>query len=156
MEAPTELHFERVVPLPAQAIWDCWTRPQRLMPWFCPKPWHVVECEIDLRPGGIFRTLMQGPDGQQHDGVGCWLELAAPHRLAWTSLLGPGFRPLPAPAMAMTAILEFTPQGPDSTRYSARILHRTAEECAQHAAMGFEQGWGMALDQLVAMVRSGA
>ena len=37
--------------------------PQRLMPWFCPKPWRVVACSIDLRPGGIFSTTMQSPEG---------------------------------------------------------------------------------------------
>ena len=28
-----------------------------------PAPWHATECEIDLRPGGIFRAVMAGPNG---------------------------------------------------------------------------------------------
>ena len=41
--------------LPPDAIWRAWTTPALLMQWFCPRPWSVVECDIDLRPGGVFR-----------------------------------------------------------------------------------------------------
>lgn len=38
-------------------------------------PWKTVNCEIDLRVGGIFRTVMQSPEGQQFDNAGCYLEI---------------------------------------------------------------------------------
>jgi len=38
------------------------------------------------------------------------------------------------------------------TRYTAIALHRTAAEKARHEEMGFHDGWGTALDQLVAHV----
>lgn len=56
-----DLVLERIVDVPKEMIWRAWTEPTLLMPWFCPKPWTVVACEIDLRPGGQFSTTMQSP-----------------------------------------------------------------------------------------------
>jgi hypothetical protein len=35
------------------------------------------------------------------------------------------------------------------TLYRATVLHSEEKACREHAAMGFEEGWGKALDQLV-------
>ena len=40
---------------------------------------------------------------------------------------------------------------PGGTRYTARAMHVNAEDTKKHADMGFHDGWGKALDQLVAM-----
>ena len=68
-----DLQFERIVDVPREKIWAAWTTPKLLMPWFCPLPWKTIECEIDLRPGGIFRTVMQSPEGQRFPNSGCYL-----------------------------------------------------------------------------------
>lgn len=147
-----DLAFERYVELPAEKLWAAWTTPELLLPWFCPRPWTTIACEIDLRPGGIFSTVMRSPEGQEFPGVGCYLELVPNRRLVWTNALGPGFRPVPAKEVEdfffFTGIVSFTPQG-SGTRYGARVVHGSAEDCRKHAALGFEQGWGIALDQLV-------
>ncbi|WP_268801340.1 SRPBCC domain-containing protein [Sphingomonas sp. Root710] len=52
----------------------------------------------------------------------------------------------------MTGILTFEEED-GKTRYTARVLHWTAEDKAQHEAMGFEQGWGIATDQLEALAK---
>lgn len=151
-----DLSFERLVDLPPEAIWAAWTQPERLMPWFCPRPWTTIACEIDLRPGGKFHTVMRSPEGQEFPNGGCYLEVVPNRRLVWTNTLGPGFRPVPAKAVEgfffFTGIVTLTPEGA-GTRYQARVVHGTAEDCQKHAAMGFEQGWGIALDQLVAFVK---
>jgi uncharacterized protein YndB with AHSA1/START domain len=53
-----------------------------------------------------------------------------------------------------TAVLELADDGP-GTRYTATVIHADEAGCKTHAAMGFEGGWGMALDQLVAMIKKG-
>jgi uncharacterized protein YndB with AHSA1/START domain len=109
-----DIEFERVVDVPPSLVWKAWTVPKHLMPWFCPKPWLTVACEIDLRPGGEFSTTMQSPEGEKFPGTGCYLEVVENARLSWTNMLGPGFRPAPqnsAPphGLAFTAILTFSP-----------------------------------------------
>jgi uncharacterized protein YndB with AHSA1/START domain len=153
-----DLKLERVIDVPRELVWKAWTTPEHLMPWFCPLPWRTTECEIDLRPGGKFRTVMEGPAGERFDNSGCYLDVVPMERLAWTDALAPGYRPAPAPAGScgiggfMTAIITME-SVPGGTRYTAIALHRDEAGRTKHLEMGFEQGWGTALDQLVAYVK---
>jgi uncharacterized protein YndB with AHSA1/START domain len=152
-----DLSFERHVDLPAEALWAAWTQPELLMPWFCPRPWTTVACEIDLRPGGTFNTTMRSPEGQDFPNRGCYLEVVPNRRLVWTNALAAGFRPVPVAAVEgfflFTGIISLTPQG-GGTLYQARVLHGTPEDRQKHAAMGFQEGWGKALDQLIEFMKS--
>ena len=86
-----DLVLERVVDVPRRLVWAAWTQPELLKRWFTPAPWQTVEAEMDLRPGGIFRTVMQGPEaGQRFDNTGCFLEVVDGAKLVWTGALGPG------------------------------------------------------------------
>ncbi len=60
-EAAHSLVLTRVLDAPRDKLWRCWAEPELLKQWFCPKPWYVSEARIDLRPGGEFFTLMNGP-----------------------------------------------------------------------------------------------
>jgi uncharacterized protein YndB with AHSA1/START domain len=144
-----DLVLERDVDVSPALVWAAWTEAERIKKWFTPAPWTTVECEIDLRPGGIFRTVMRSPEGEDHPNVGCILEVVERERLVWTDALLPGFRPSPKPFF--TAVISLQPNGP-GTRYTAIAMHRDEEGRAEHEKMGFHDGWGAALDQLVAHV----
>lgn len=150
--SPHDLVLTRTVPVPRAVIWKAWTEPDHLKKWFTPSPWRTTGCQIDLRPGGVFGTVMEGPNGERNEGAGCFLVVEPPSRLVWTSALGPGFRPNDGP-MPFTCILAFD-EADGGTRYEARVLHKDAEDAKRHADMGFHQGWGAALDQLVAVAPS--
>lgn len=160
--AKLDLSFTRVVDVPKALVWRAWTEPELLKPWFCPLPWKTIDCEIDLRPGGIFRTTMQSPEGKEFPGTGCYLEVLPNEKLVWTNALLPGFRPslLSATcgaedaAFMFTAIVELADHA-GGTRYTATVIHADEAGCRKHVDMGFESGWGVALDQLVAMVKKG-
>ncbi len=146
-----DLVLERTVDVSPELVWLAWTRPEHLKKWFTPAPWTTAECEIDLRPGGIFRTVMRSPEGKEHENVGCYLEIVPQQRLVWTDALLPGFRPAPIQShlpFRFTAVITIEPHG-SGTKYTALAMHRDAEGRAKHEAMGFHAGWGKALDQLV-------
>lgn len=146
-----DLVLERTVLISAEQLWSGWTDATVLTKWFTPSPWVTTEAEIDPAPGGIFRTVMCGPDGERNEGTGCVLEAVENRRFVWTSALEPGFLPVASSeGFLFTAILEFTPiEG--GTLYRATARHSTPTDAAAHAEMGFEAGWGAALDQLVAL-----
>ncbi|MEQ1663293.1 MAG: SRPBCC family protein [Thiobacillus sp.] len=157
-----DLTFERIVDVPPSLVWRAWTEPALLKQWFCPLPWTTIDAELDVRPGGMFRTTMQSPEGQTFPNMGCYLETAKNEKLVWTNALLPGFRPamMNAPCgddteFMFTATVEFAPYGENGTRYRATVIHADEKGCQQHAAMGFEGGWSTALDQLVAMIKKG-
>jgi uncharacterized protein YndB with AHSA1/START domain len=147
-----DLVLQRVLDVPPAKVWEAWTRPEHLKEWFVPKPWGLAECEVDLRPGGLFRTVMRSPEGDLHPGEGCYLEIVPGERLVWTAALVQGFRPAVDPDLSFTAIITLEPEG-EGTRYTATVVHRDREACERHEEMGFHQGWGAALDQLVAYAK---
>ena len=155
-----DLVLERTVDVPPRLVWLAWTTPAHLMKWFTPVPWQTVECEIDLKPGGIFRTVMQSPEGQKFPNLGCYLEVVPEKRLVWTDALLPGYRPANRTQIsencgmtAFTAVIELEPHGAGGTRYRATALHKSKEERASHEKMGFHDGWGTVLTQLVEVMK---
>src|SRR5262245_26883143 len=82
-----DLVLERVVDVAPELVWAAWTEPEHLKKWFTPDPWQTVDCEIDLRPGGIFRTVMRSPEGKNFPNVGCYLEVVPNQKLVWTGAL---------------------------------------------------------------------
>lgn len=146
-----DLVLERTVDIPRQLVWAAWTQAEHLKHWFTPAPWITVDCEIDLRPGGIFRTVMRSPEGQDHAHLGCYLEVIENERLVWTDALGPGFRPSMQPFVTAVITLESLGSG---TQYTAIARHGDEATRVKHEEMGFTQGWNTALDQLVAYMKS--
>jgi uncharacterized protein YndB with AHSA1/START domain len=156
-----DLVLERIVDVPKDLVWLAWTTPEHIKQWFTPAPWKTVECEIDLRPGGIFRTVMRSPEGEEFDNAGCYLQVVEGELLIWTDALEAGFRPARrAPGheagsgvSAFTAVIRLEEHG-KGTKYTALAIHRSTAERKAHEAMGFHDGWGKALDQLVELVKA--
>ncbi len=155
-----DLVLERTLDAPRNLVWRAWTDPQLLKRWFAPRPYEITEVELELRPGGIFRIRMVGPDGFDtgHGNPGCVLEVVERERLTWTSALGPDYRPA---AMAqegcesfpMTAIITLADAGDGKTLYRAVALHANAADRDAHEKMGFQEGWGTCADQLEELAR---
>ena len=148
-----DLSFERIVDVPRELVWMAWTTPDYIKKWFTPAPWQTVDCEIDLRPGGIFRTVMRSPEGKDFPNLGCYLEVIENEKLVWTAALKPGYRPQNPPgALLFTAVILLEPHGV-GTKYTAIAIHGDEESTKKHADMGFYDGWGKTLDQLVALAK---
>lgn len=155
-----DLVLEREVEVPRDKVWEAWTTPEILMKWFCPLPWKTIECDIDLRPGGLFRTVMESPEGEaMGDGNGCYLEVVENEKLVWTDALHAEYRPAPAPNdcfgnfFTATILLEDTATG---TRYTVIARHSSAEGAKAHEEQGFTDGWGTALEQMVRLIKTGS
>ena len=154
MTQQTDLVLERTLDAPIELVWKAYTDAEHLKQWFAPKPYEISECELDLRPGGIFRIRMVGPDGFDtgHGNPGCVLEVAEGEKLVWTSALGPGYRPNDAgegcESFPMTAIVTFADAGNGKTAYKAIALHRNLADKETHEKMGFHEGWGTVAGQL--------
>lgn len=150
MNPKLDLVLERNIDVPAELVWMAWTQPEHLKKWYCPRPWMVTHCEIDLRPGGIFRTTMRGPEGDEATYTGCYLEVVENRRLVWTLALEPGYRPATyiSEVPIFTAVITMEPHG-TGTKFKAMAMHRDEEGRNTHDRMGFQDGWGTALDQMV-------
>jgi uncharacterized protein YndB with AHSA1/START domain len=142
-----DLVLDRTIDVSPDLVWKAWTQPEHVKQWFAPAPWTITDCEIDLRPGGVFRSVMRSPEGEEFPNAGCYLEVVPNERLVWTDALLPGYRPSENPFF--TAVITLEPAG-TGTRYTAIAIHRDEAGRKQHEEMGFHEGWGQVLDQLVA------
>jgi uncharacterized protein YndB with AHSA1/START domain len=158
-----DLKIERTIDAPRALIWNVWTDPEHVKKWWAPLPWRTTECEMDLRPGGTFRTVMRSPEGQDFPHVGCFLELIENERIVLTNALAPGYRPAPDPVgnhtegedcstISFTSILTLEERG-GKTNYSVVVLHKDEAGRKRHETMGFHEGWNTCLDQLIEVVR---
>jgi len=156
-----DLVLHRNINVPKEKVWRALTEPELIKQWFCPKPWQTVECRVDLRPGGEFYTKMEGPDHEGHAGASCFLEIVPNEKLVWTCSLQPGYRPTPAPiadkssceSILFTCIITLADTS-GGTKYIAHVMHASPEQCLAHKNMGFYEGWGAALTQMVEVVEA--
>lgn len=147
-----DLTISRVFAASPQRVWDACTDPHLLERWWIPAP---MECRVDaleVRPGGAFRTRMREAGAEDYTAHldACFLDVQPWLRLVWTTCLRGGWRPA-KPWLAVTATITLTPEG-GGTRYHAHVMHDSPEARAKHDEMGFQQGWGSALDQLGALL----
>jgi len=149
-----DLVMERTTDVAAEKIWQGWTDPKTLMEWFCPRPWKVTDCRIQLKPGGEFYTVMEGPKGEKMHNHGCYLEVVPKRKLVWTGMMTKGFRPVVNDTLGFAFVATIEVQSsPKGTLFKATVAHADEEGRKKHEQMGFHEGWGKAFDQLVELMK---
>ncbi|KQZ70565.1 MULTISPECIES: SRPBCC family protein [unclassified Nocardioides] len=148
-----DLTVTRIIAAPRDAVWNAWTDPALLAQWWVPAPSSCRVAELDLRPGGAFRTEIS-EDGTTYGPhvTGCFLEVQDLARLVWTDALVAGWRP--APASFVTAVITMADHPDGGTAYAATARHRDAADRDRHEQLGFHDGWGAVTQQLAALVES--
>ena len=132
------LTLERLIDAPVGQVWRRWTESGLLEAWFCPKPWYVTDARIDLRPAGEFSSVMHGPNGEEVENVGVFLEIEPERRLVTTDAFHRGWISTGRAVMVAEILLE--PAGEGSTRYTARARHWDEAARHEHEALGFHEG----------------
>jgi uncharacterized protein YndB with AHSA1/START domain len=150
IDPKTDLELVRLFKAPPEKVWRCWTEPKLIELWFAPKPVVTRDVQIDLRPGGRFRTVMDVPEHGTFDSTGCILAVDPNRRLVWTDLMEGDYRPAANASLGFTAIIELSAEG-TGTRYRAIALHKSDAQREEHEKMGFHEGWGTAAMQLDAL-----
>lgn len=141
-----ELVLRRVIEAARDKVYRAWTEPDLLKKWFTPPPWTTDLVTLDLRPGGIFETVMRDPEGNGFTNSGVFLEIVPNERLVFTDAYTAGWMPARKPFM--TGVIELAARADGMTLYTARALHWRAEDMKAHEDMGFHSGWGKAAEQL--------
>lgn len=143
-----ELVLTRVIDAPRERVFTAWTT--QLPQWWGPHGMTTPVCEMELKPGGIFRTVMRAPDGADYPSKGVFLEVVENERIVFTDAYAAGWQP--SADIFFTAVVTFEVRAGGQTMYTVRALHWTVANREKHEKMGFHQGWGESLDRLVALV----
>ena len=145
-----DLVITRIIDAPRERVFRAWTDSAQLPHWWGPHGMTTPVCEIDLRPGGIFRTVMRDGAGNEYPNAGHFVEIAEPERVSFTDKLDPNGQP--SREAFMLATITFAEHGAGQTELTARARHYSEADCAKHEAMGFHKGWGEMLDRLSAFL----
>ena len=101
----------------------------------------MPHCEVDFRPGGVFRFVMRAPDGTEFPFEGAFREIVTPERIVFTGTIHEG--------NATVTTVSFTEHEGKTTL----TVHQTYA-FESDATRGAKQGWTMTLDQLGEHVQS--
>lgn len=82
--AETSLTVRRTFDAPRERVWDAWTDPEQVTRWWGPDGFTTATAEINLRPGGVRRYVMTGPDGNEYQNRIVYDEIVEPEYLAYS------------------------------------------------------------------------
>jgi uncharacterized protein YndB with AHSA1/START domain len=80
---PREIVVTRVFDAPRELVFETWTDRDRIGHWWGPRGFTTTTHEMDVRPGGVWRFIMHGPDGIDYPNRIRYSEVAPPARLAY-------------------------------------------------------------------------
>jgi uncharacterized protein YndB with AHSA1/START domain len=149
--ADRELVLTRLIDARREKVYRCWTEPALLVQWFTIQSWKATRAVLDVRAGGTSCITMQMPDGTQMVNRDVYLEVVPHERLVLTDAFTSAWEP--SERAFMVWIVTFADEG-GQTRYKMTARHWSVADKEAHEAMGFQQGWGPATDQLTALAQT--
>lgn len=80
----TEIQMTRVFDAPRDLVFEAHSSAEHMKNWWGPRKYETVSAEVDFRPGGKWRIVHRGPDGQEYGFHGEFKEIVPPERIVWT------------------------------------------------------------------------
>jgi uncharacterized protein YndB with AHSA1/START domain len=140
--AEREVVISRVFNAPRELVFAAWTDPKQVVQWWGPRGFTTTTHEMDVRPGGVWRFTMHGPDGTDYENKIRYVEVERPERIAYTHM-GDNDGPV-----HFEAIITFEDQG-GKTKTTMRMIFTTGEERARVAIKcGAVEGLKQHIDRL--------
>jgi uncharacterized protein YndB with AHSA1/START domain len=68
---------------PRELVFEAWTDPKHLAQWWGPDGFTTTTSAFDMRPGGMWRFVMHGPDGRDYENRITFDEVVRPERLVY-------------------------------------------------------------------------
>ncbi|MEJ1972833.1 MAG: SRPBCC family protein [Lacunisphaera sp.] len=125
-----EMVFTRVLAAPRELVWAAWTDPEQVVLWWGPKGFTNTTHAMDVRPGGIWRFTMHGPDGTDWPNLITYHVVQAPARLEYDH--GDEAKP-----KWFHVVVDFVAEGAQ-TKIVTHMSFERAEDCENAKKYGIE------------------
>jgi uncharacterized protein YndB with AHSA1/START domain len=135
-----DIVITRVFDAPRALVFEAWTDPKHVPQWWGPRGFTTTVQEMDVRPGGVWRYVMHGPDGTDFQNRVVYDEIDKPERLAYTH--GSDEEP-----DQFRVTVTFAGQG-GKTRVTLRMRFASAAARDGTIEFGAVQGGNQTLDRL--------
>ena len=144
--SPREVVLTRVFDAPRHLVYEALTRPELVKRWFGPHGWSLVVCEIDLRVGGTWRYVLEGPDGRSMGMGGEYHEIVPGERTVHTE----SFDDYPGDSVVTVVLTEHEGR----TTLSGTVRYESQEVRDAVIASGMEHGAADTYDRLAELLPS--
>ncbi len=100
---------------PRDLVFEVWTDPRHLSQWWGPDGFTTTTSAFDMRPGGVWRFVMHGPDGRDYENRITFDEIVKPERIRYHHGGGDDVEPV-----QFRTTVTFEALGPSTTRLTLR------------------------------------
>jgi len=138
--SPREIVLTRVFDAPRDLVFEAMTRPELLKRWFGPHGWNLVQCDVDLRVGGAWRYVLEGPDGSSMGMGGEYREIVPGERTVHTEAMDD----YPGDSVVTMVLTEQDGR----TTMTGTVLYDSQETRDAVVASGMEHGAAETYDRL--------
>lgn len=122
--ADREIVIIRDVEAPRELVWEAMTSPEHVVHWWGPRGFTTTIEEMDVRPGGVWKHVMHGPDGTDYPNKSVFKEVVKPERIVYAH--GGGKKG--APGVNFVATWTFDALGDGKTRVTIHMVFPTAAD----------------------------
>jgi uncharacterized protein YndB with AHSA1/START domain len=119
-----EIVITRDFDAPRDLVWQAWTDPKQVALWWGPRGFSTTIETMEVKPGGVWKHVMQGPDGAQYPNHSVFQEVVAPEKIVYTH----GGRKEGGPSVQFVSTWTFENIAAGKTRLTVRMVFPTAAE----------------------------
>jgi uncharacterized protein YndB with AHSA1/START domain len=141
-----ELYLTREIKAPRERVFAAWTDPCQASVWWAPQDCTPLSCEMDVRPGGLWRRRMRLPDGTVITKHGVYREVVVPERLVFSYITEYADGSVDPETLVTVTLTDLGGRTRLALRHQA---FRTEASRASH-----EGGWTSCLERFAAFVAS--
>lgn len=141
----TEIVLTRTFDAPRHLVFEALTTPELLKRWFGPRGWSLDVCDVDLRVGGAFRFVLQGPAGERMGMRGLYREIDPPDRSVHTE----SYDDYPGESVVTTRLVEVDGR----TTLTATVRYPSREIRDAVIQMGMEHGAAESYDRMAELLQ---
>jgi len=78
-----ELAAIRFFKAPRNLVWEMWTNAEHITHWWGPNGFSTTTYKMELKPGGVWRFVMHGPDGRDYQNKIIYIDVVEPELLVY-------------------------------------------------------------------------
>jgi uncharacterized protein YndB with AHSA1/START domain/uncharacterized glyoxalase superfamily protein PhnB len=147
--ANRELVITRLISAPRELVWEAWTKPEHVKHWWGPDGFTNTIHQMEVKPGGVWRFMMHGPNGMNFPNKIVFNEVVKPEKLVYTH----SSEDENDPTIFQTTVT-FEKKG-DKTNLTMKAVFATAEERDRVVKeYGAAEGGKQTLTKLEAYIKS--
>ncbi|HMC36828.1 MAG TPA: SRPBCC family protein [Actinomycetota bacterium] len=136
-----EIASTRIFDAPRELVFEAHSSCEHMSNWWGPRRYEVSSCEMDFRPGGTWRIVHKGSEGEIPAFRGEFREIVRPERIVWTF----EWEGMPGHVSVQTATFE---EHDGKTVLTATVVFDSVEDRDGMLQSGMEEGAAETYDRL--------